>query len=122
MAPLGPQKIWVDLSTVSPRASQVMAASPIGSPMLKLRAPLVLDLPQEAWFDVGLMHKDVRLALAMARDLGIQLPSTGVADQILTRAAQLGYEHGTSPPYSRSWPAPATMRQTRADQAHIARG
>jgi 3-hydroxyisobutyrate dehydrogenase-like beta-hydroxyacid dehydrogenase len=29
----------------------------------------------------------------MARDLGIQLPSTGVADQMLTRAAQLGYEH-----------------------------
>jgi 3-hydroxyisobutyrate dehydrogenase-like beta-hydroxyacid dehydrogenase len=74
-------------------ASQVMTASPIGSPMLKLRAPLVLDLPQEAWFDVGLMHKDIQLALAMARDLGIQLPSTGVADQMLTRAAQLGYEH-----------------------------
>lgn len=74
-------------------ASQVMTASPIGSPMLKLRAPLVLDLPQEAWFDVGLMHKDIRLALAVARDLGIQLPSTGVADQMLTRAAQLGYEH-----------------------------
>src|SRR5256885_8385437 len=34
-------------------ASQVMTASLIGSPMLKLRAPLVLDLPQEAWFDVG---------------------------------------------------------------------
>jgi 3-hydroxyisobutyrate dehydrogenase-like beta-hydroxyacid dehydrogenase len=74
-------------------ASQVMTASPIGSPMLKLRAPLVLNLPQEAWFDVGLMHKDIQLALAMARDLGIQLPSAGVADQMLTRAAQLGYEH-----------------------------
>jgi 3-hydroxyisobutyrate dehydrogenase-like beta-hydroxyacid dehydrogenase len=61
--------------------------------MLKLRAPLVLDLPQEAWFDVGLMHKDIRLALAMARDLGIELPSAAVADQMLTRAAQLGYEH-----------------------------
>jgi 3-hydroxyisobutyrate dehydrogenase-like beta-hydroxyacid dehydrogenase len=53
----------------------------------------VLDLPQEAWFDAGLMHKDIGLALAMARDLGIQLPSTGVAGQMLTRAAQLGYEH-----------------------------
>jgi 3-hydroxyisobutyrate dehydrogenase-like beta-hydroxyacid dehydrogenase len=74
-------------------ASQVMTASPIGSPMLKLRAPLVLDLPQEAWFDVGLMHKDIRLALAMARDLGIQLPSTAAAGQMLTRAAQLGYQH-----------------------------
>jgi len=69
-----------------------MTESAIGSPMLKLRAPLVLDLPQEAWFDVGLMRKDIRLALAMARDLGIRLPSTGVADEMLTRAVQLGYE------------------------------
>ena len=75
-------------------AARLLAAGyEVGSPMLKLRAPLVLDLPQEAWFDVGLMHKDIRLALAVARDLGIQLPSTGVADQMLTRAAQLGYEH-----------------------------
>ncbi len=29
----------------------------------------------------------------MARDLGIELPSASVADQMLTRAAQLGYEH-----------------------------
>jgi 3-hydroxyisobutyrate dehydrogenase-like beta-hydroxyacid dehydrogenase len=74
-------------------ASDVMTASPIGSPMLKLRAPLVLDLPREAWFDVGLMRKDIRLALAMARTLGIPLPSTGVADEMLTRAIELGYEH-----------------------------
>ena len=74
------------------RASDVMNQSAIGSPMLKLRAPLVLDLPEEAWFDVGLMQKDIRLALAMARDLGIRLPSTGVADEMLTRAVQLGYE------------------------------
>ena len=44
-----------------------MAESPIGSPMLQGRAPLVLDLPDEAWFDVELMHKDIRLALATAR-------------------------------------------------------
>ena len=36
-------------------AAGVMTASPIGSPMLKARAPLVLDLPDEAWFDVSLM-------------------------------------------------------------------
>ena len=34
-------------------ALEVMTESPIGSPMLKARAPLVLDLPDEAWFDVG---------------------------------------------------------------------
>ena len=73
-------------------ASDVMTESAIGSPMLKLRAPLVLDLPQEAWFDVGLMRKDIRLALAMARELGIRLPSTSAADDMLTRAVELGYE------------------------------
>jgi 3-hydroxyisobutyrate dehydrogenase-like beta-hydroxyacid dehydrogenase len=73
-------------------ASNVIIDSPIGSPMLKLRAPLVLDLPQEAWFDVRLMRKDIRLALAMARELGIMLPSTGVVEGVLTEAVELGYE------------------------------
>ena len=73
-------------------ASDVMTASPIGSPMLKLRAPLVLELPDEAWFNVGLMRKDVRLALAMAAELGIRLPSTGIADDMLSKAVELGYE------------------------------
>ena len=36
-----------------------MTQSPIGSPMLKARADLVLDLPDDAWFDVGLMQKDI---------------------------------------------------------------
>jgi 3-hydroxyisobutyrate dehydrogenase-like beta-hydroxyacid dehydrogenase len=73
-------------------ASSVITDSPIGSPMLKLRAPLVLDLPQDAWFDVGLMRKDIRLALAMGRELGITLPSTAVVDDVLTKAVELGFE------------------------------
>jgi 3-hydroxyisobutyrate dehydrogenase-like beta-hydroxyacid dehydrogenase len=72
-------------------AAEVMAASPIGSPMLKARAPLVLDLPQEAWFDARLMHKDIELALALARELGIRLPAAEAADGELSRAEQLGY-------------------------------
>lgn len=74
-------------------AAEVMTESPIGSPMLKARAPLVLDLPEEAWFDVTLMQKDVRLALATARDLDVTLPSAGTADEMLTRARELGYQH-----------------------------
>ena len=69
-----------------------MTESPIGSPMLKARAPLVLDLPEEAWFDVGLMHKDITLALALARELDVPLPSTGAADAALSQAERLGYE------------------------------
>ena len=68
-----------------------MTESPIGSPMLKARAPLVLDLPNEAWFDVSLMHKDITLALALARELDLQLPSADAADGALSQAEQLGY-------------------------------
>ena len=72
-------------------AAEVMTGSAIGSPMLKGRVPLVLDLPAEAWFDVRLMHKDIGLALAMAGELGIRLPSAEAAEEELTEAEQLGY-------------------------------
>ncbi len=73
-------------------AVEVMTESPIGSPMLKARAPLVLDLPEEAWFNVGLMQKDLVLALDTARELHVPLPSAAVADELLTVARALGYE------------------------------
>jgi len=74
-------------------AVDVMTQSPIGSPMLKARAALVLDLPEEAWFDVSLMQKDIRLALESGAELGVPLPSAAVADKELSLARTLGYEH-----------------------------
>jgi 3-hydroxyisobutyrate dehydrogenase-like beta-hydroxyacid dehydrogenase len=73
-------------------AVDVMTSSPIGSPMLRARAALVLDLPDEAWFDIGLMQKDVVLALDAARQLRVPLPSAAAADELLTVARALGYE------------------------------
>jgi 3-hydroxyisobutyrate dehydrogenase len=73
-------------------AVDVMTQSPIGSPMLKARAPLVLDLPDTAWFDIGLMQKDIALALDAARPLAVPVPSAATADQMLTVARGLGYE------------------------------
>jgi 3-hydroxyisobutyrate dehydrogenase-like beta-hydroxyacid dehydrogenase len=73
-------------------AVDVMTQSPIGSPMLKARADLVLDLPDEAWFDISLMQKDVALALDTARDLRVPLPSAAAADRVLTVARASGYE------------------------------
>ena len=70
----------------------VMTRSAIGSPMLKARAPLVLDPPQDAWFDIGLMQKDIGLALDTARELQVPLPTAGRADEILSIARALGYE------------------------------
>jgi 3-hydroxyisobutyrate dehydrogenase-like beta-hydroxyacid dehydrogenase len=69
-----------------------MEASPIGSPMLRARASIILDPPEEAWFDLSFMHKDIELALDAARRLEIPLPSAESADEVLERAAALGYE------------------------------
>jgi 3-hydroxyisobutyrate dehydrogenase len=71
----------------------VMTQSAIGSPMLKARAALVLDLPDDAWFDVQLMQKDLVLALDTARQLRVPLPSAAAADELLNVARALGYEH-----------------------------
>ena len=74
-------------------ALEVLTRSAIGSPMLQARAPLLRELTDQAWFDVRLMQKDLRLALDSARNLGVPLPSTAVADELLSAATALGYEH-----------------------------
>ena len=79
---------------IDPRlAAEVMSTSSIGSPMLKARVPLLLDLPKDAWFDVALMEKDVRLARSAGDELGVSLPSSGVVDDVLAHAIELGYAH-----------------------------
>ena len=86
--------VLAERSGIDPKlAADVMTQSPIGSPMLKARAALALDLPDDAWFDVSLMQKDIVLALDTARELGVPLPSAATADEMLTVARGLGYEH-----------------------------
>jgi 3-hydroxyisobutyrate dehydrogenase-like beta-hydroxyacid dehydrogenase len=74
-------------------AVEVMAESAIGSPFLVGRSELLLDLPDEAWFDVDLAHKDIRLALATGQRDGVPLPSAGLADEWLAKASSLAYGH-----------------------------
>jgi 3-hydroxyisobutyrate dehydrogenase-like beta-hydroxyacid dehydrogenase len=73
------------------RAAEIMTESAIGSPMLKARVPLVLDKTDETWFDVLLMHKDIRLARQAGLEVATPLPTAAVADEILTGAERLGY-------------------------------
>jgi 3-hydroxyisobutyrate dehydrogenase-like beta-hydroxyacid dehydrogenase len=75
------------------RAAEAMSTSSIASPMLKARIPLLLDLPEQAWFDVAMMHKDIRLAREAGEELAVPLPSAGVADATLATAEELGYAH-----------------------------
>jgi len=73
-------------------AVEVMAGSAIGSPVLRGRAPLVVDPPDEVWFDIRMMQKDLVLALEVASHLGVPLPTTAAANDLLTLARGLGYE------------------------------
>jgi 3-hydroxyisobutyrate dehydrogenase-like beta-hydroxyacid dehydrogenase len=72
-------------------ALEVMTESAIGSPMLKARAPLVLDLPDDAWFDIDFMQKDIELALDTATELKVPLRTAESAREILAVARELGY-------------------------------
>jgi len=84
--------LLAERSGIDPKlATEVMAGSAIGSPMLRARAPFVLDLPDQAWFDVRLMRKDLGLTLDAARELGVPVPSAALADAELARAEELGY-------------------------------
>ncbi|GAA2365793.1 3-hydroxyisobutyrate dehydrogenase [Catellatospora methionotrophica] len=73
------------------KAIEVMLGSAVGSPSLRARAGFLLDPLADAWFDVALMQKDIRLALAAAAPSGLALPAATVADGVLTRARDLGY-------------------------------
>ena len=74
------------------KALEVMESSPIGSPMLRARASIILDPPEEAWFDLRFMHKDIELALETAKSLQIPLPTAERANEVLEHAEALGYE------------------------------
>ena len=71
-------------------AVEVLLNSVIASPMVKYRGPFVLGLPEEAWFDVNMMQKDLLLALDMGRELDVPLPTTAVTNEMLTAARAMG--------------------------------
>lgn len=71
-------------------ALQVLLNSVIASPMLKYRGPFVLHQPEEAWFDVTMMQKDMGLALELGRQLSVPLPTTAVTNEWLSAARSLG--------------------------------
>ena len=71
-------------------AVDVLTHSVIASPMIQYRGPFVLKLPDEAWFDVNMMQKDMLLALELGRQLDVPLPTTAVTNEFLTAARGMG--------------------------------
>jgi len=71
-------------------AVEVLTHSAVASPMIQYRGPFVLQQPEEAWFDVNMMQKDMLLALELGRQLDVPLPTTAVSNEFLTAARGMG--------------------------------
>ncbi|MCH7569934.1 MAG: NAD(P)-dependent oxidoreductase [Deltaproteobacteria bacterium] len=71
-------------------AVEVLLNSVIASPMVKYRGPFVMGMPDEAWFNVNMMQKDMLLALEMGRQFEVPLPTTAVTNEMLTTARGMG--------------------------------
>jgi 3-hydroxyisobutyrate dehydrogenase-like beta-hydroxyacid dehydrogenase len=71
-------------------AVDVITHSVVGSPMVQYRGPFALKMPDEAWFNVNMMQKDMLLAEELGRQVGVPLPTTAVANEFLTAARGMG--------------------------------
>jgi 3-hydroxyisobutyrate dehydrogenase-like beta-hydroxyacid dehydrogenase len=80
------EKSGIDRAT----AVQVLTHSAIASPMVQYRGEMILQMPEEAWFNVNMMQKDMLLALEMGRQLDVPLPTTATANEFLTAARGMG--------------------------------
>ncbi len=75
-----------------PRATAVEAwrNSALASPATWHRAPFILEKPEEIWFDVNMMQKDLLLALELGRTSDVPLPSVALSNELLTSARAMG--------------------------------
>jgi 3-hydroxyisobutyrate dehydrogenase-like beta-hydroxyacid dehydrogenase len=73
-------------------AVDVLTHSAIASPMVQYRGPFVLRMPEEAWFDVNMMQKDMLLAMELGRQLNVPMPTTAASNEFLTAARGMGWE------------------------------
>lgn len=71
-------------------ALEALLNTVIASPSLKYRAPFILNMPAEAWFNVNMMQKDMVLALELGREFDVPLPTTAVSNEFLSAARAMG--------------------------------
>jgi 3-hydroxyisobutyrate dehydrogenase-like beta-hydroxyacid dehydrogenase len=72
-------------------AVEALLKSVVASPMIKYRGPFVVGaMPRDAWFNVGMMQKDLQLALDQAHATGVTLPTTALTQEWLSMARGLG--------------------------------
>ncbi|HLJ34714.1 MAG TPA: NAD(P)-dependent oxidoreductase [Ktedonobacteraceae bacterium] len=72
------------------KAIEAWRNSALASPATWHRAPFVLEKPDEVWFDVNMMQKDLLLALELGRTSDVPLPSVALSNELLTAARAMG--------------------------------
>jgi 3-hydroxyisobutyrate dehydrogenase-like beta-hydroxyacid dehydrogenase len=72
-------------------ALEVMTNSVIASPLVKYKAPFLINMPDQAWFNVDMMQKDLQLALDLGKEVSTPLPTTEVSSRWLKVAQDLGF-------------------------------
>jgi 3-hydroxyisobutyrate dehydrogenase-like beta-hydroxyacid dehydrogenase len=72
-------------------AVEALMKSVVASPMIRYRGPFVTGaMPRDAWFNVGMMQKDLQLALDQGHATGVPLPTTALTQEWLAMARGLG--------------------------------
>src|SRR5438093_2919221 len=71
-------------------AVDVLLHTVAASAMLQYRGPFVLNMPDEAWFNVNMMQKDLLLALELGRQVEVPLQMTSLANEFLSAARAMG--------------------------------
>ncbi len=64
------------------RLVEVMQSSMARSPLLDIKAPMILKRDYAPSFPLRLMHKDLGLAMDLANQLGVPLPATAAAREV----------------------------------------
>jgi 3-hydroxyisobutyrate dehydrogenase-like beta-hydroxyacid dehydrogenase len=81
----------------------VMQSSMARAPVLDVKAPLLLKNEFPASFPLRLMHKDVRLALELARENGIELPAGAAAYATYTKVKEAAKDDPDFSAVARFW-------------------
>jgi len=90
----------------SERVIEVMQSSMGRSPVLDVKAPMLLEHNYPPSFPLRLMHKDLVLALGLAKELGVSLPAGSAALEVYTKILNSAREDLDYAAIGRYWEKP----------------
>ena len=92
------------------RLVEVLQSSMARAPVLDVKAPVILAGNFAPSFPLRLMHKDMGLALDLAKELGVSLPATGAAYGTYTTVKAAATEDVDYAAVARFWERASTSR------------